>query len=229
MRFQATHKLVTYLLALAAFATLASTGSVSGTMALIFLGLVAASWTIDAGGPRAALFDRRLTLTRVLRGRRASCSERGVMARQLPEPDLVPVVDFVLVALAVKLCYRRNNRDDVHVFVLAFLLVLAAAALGGNFLFSFGFVAYVFAATWALVLFHLRREMEENYLVKHSAQAPSQKVGVARILASRRVVGAPFLAATGVVAWASPWAPSRPSRSCRAWARASSSARRAAR
>src|SRR5262249_9418541 len=61
------------------------------------------------------------------------------------------------------------------------------------------FIAYVLAATWALVLFHLRREMEENYLVKHSAQAPSQKVGVARILASRRVVGAPFLLATAAV------------------------------
>ena len=51
-----------------------------------------------------------------------------------------------------------------------------------------------------MILFHLRREMEENYLVKHSSQAPSQKVGVNRILNSRRVVGGPFLAATGVVA-----------------------------
>jgi hypothetical protein len=199
VRFQATHKLVTYLLVLAAFATLASTGAVSTKMALIFLGLCAVSWWIEAGGARAALFDRRIMVTRVLVGI-VLVERTWVMARQLPEPDLVPVVDFVLVALAVKLCYRRNNRDDVHVFVLSFLLVLAAAALGGNFLFSFGFVAYVLAATWALVLFHLRREMEENYLVKHSAQAPSQKVGVARILASRRVVGPPFLAATAVVA-----------------------------
>jgi transglutaminase-like putative cysteine protease len=199
MRFQATHKLVTYLLVLAAFAALASTGSVSRNMALLFLGLVAVSWRIDAGGPGAALFDRRLTLTRVLVGA-VLVQRTWVLARELPEPDLVPVVDFVLIALAVKLCYRRNNRDDVHVFVLAFLLVLAAAALGGNFLFTFGFAAYVLAATWALVLFHLRREMEENYLVKHSAQAPSQKVGVARILASRRVVGAPFFVATGAVA-----------------------------
>jgi transglutaminase-like putative cysteine protease len=199
VRFQATHKLVTYLLVLTAFATLASTGAVSGTMALLFLGMVAVSWLIEAGGAKAALFDRRLTLTRVIVGA-VLVQRTWVMARQLPEPDLVPVVDFVLVALAVKLCYRRNNRDDVHVFVLSFLLVLAAAALGGNFLFSLGFLAYVLAATWALVLFHLRREMEENYLVKHSAQAPSQKVGVARILASRRVVGAPFLVATGAVA-----------------------------
>jgi transglutaminase-like putative cysteine protease len=199
VRFQATHKLVTYLLVLSAFATLATTGTVSGWMALIFLGMVCVSWRIEAGGPKAAFFDRRLTLTRVLVGV-VLVDNTWILARQLPEPDLVPVVNFVLVALAVKLCYRRNNRDDVHIFVLSFLLVLAAAALGGNFLFTFGFVGYVMAATWALVLFHLRREMEENYLVKHSAQAPSQKVGVARILASRRVVGAPFLLATGAVA-----------------------------
>ena len=42
--------------------------------------------------------------------------------------------------------------------------------------------------------------MEENYLVKHSAQAPSQKVGVQRILGSRRVVGPAFFAATSLVA-----------------------------
>jgi transglutaminase-like putative cysteine protease len=199
VRFQATHKLVTYLLVLAAFATLATTGAVSGRMAMVFFALVGLSWRADAGSRKAALLDRGLTIMRVLVGA-LLVETTWVMARQLPEPDLVPVVDFVLVALAAKLFYRRNNRDDVHVFVLSFLLVLAAAALGGNFLFTFGFVAYVLAATWSLVLFHLRREMEENYLVKHSAQAPSQKVGVARILASRRVVGAPFLLATGAVA-----------------------------
>jgi transglutaminase-like putative cysteine protease len=199
VRFQATHKLVTYLLVLAAFATLASTGAVSPLMAFIFLFLVVVSWRIDGDGPKAALFDRRLTLTRIIVGA-VLVQRTWAMARRLPEPDLVPVVDFVLVALAVKLCYRRNNRDDVHVFVLAFLLVLAAAALGGNFLFALGFVFYVLVATWALVLFHLRREMEENYLVKHSAQAPSKKVGIERILASRRVVGGAFFVATGAVA-----------------------------
>jgi transglutaminase-like putative cysteine protease len=199
VRFQATHKLVTYLLVLAAFATLASSGAVSGGMAVLFLSLVSLSWRADAGSPRATILDRRITVVRVIVGA-VLVVNTWILARQLPEPDLVPVVDFLMVALAAKLFYRRNNRDDVHIFALAFLLVLAAAALGGNFLFSLGFVAYVLSATWALVLFHLRREMEENYLVKHSAQAPSQKVGVARILASRRVVGAPFLLATAGVA-----------------------------
>jgi transglutaminase-like putative cysteine protease len=199
VRFQATHKLVTYLLVLAAFATIATTGVVQPFTAISFLVLAAVSWRVDAGGRLAAVFDRGLPVMRVIVGA-VLVVITWVMARQLPEPDLGPVIEFVLIALQAKLFYRRNNRDDVHIFVLSFLLVLAAAALGGNFLFSLGFVAYVLAATWALVLFHLRREMEENYLVKHSAQAPSQKVGVARILASRRVVGVPFLLATAGVA-----------------------------
>src|SRR5204862_5299824 len=114
-------------------------------------------------------------------------------------PDLGPALNLVMFLLGYKLFYRRVNRDYLHIYVLSFLVVLAAAALAQSFLFALAFALYVVAATWALILFHLRREMEENYLVKHSAQAPSQKVGVARILNSRRIVGRPFFAATGAV------------------------------
>ena len=120
--------------------------------------------------------------------------------RRLPDPDLTPVLNLVMFLLAYKLFHRRANRDFLHVYILSFLIVLAAAAMAQSFLFAFAFALYVVLATWTLILFHLRREMEENYLIKHSSQAPSQKVGVNRILNSRRVVGGAFLAATGVVA-----------------------------
>jgi transglutaminase-like putative cysteine protease len=199
VRFQATHKLITYLLVLAAFGTLASTGVLPASTALAFLGLLVVSWGAEAGGRLASLLDRLATPLRVVIVALFALAAWAA-ARRLPEPDLLPVLQLVLLGLALKLFHRRNNRDDVHIFVLAFLLVIAAGALGGTFLFAAGFVLYVVVATWALILFHLRREMEENYLVKHSTQAVSQKVGVARILNSRRVVGAPFFAATGVVA-----------------------------
>jgi hypothetical protein len=41
-------------------------------------------------------------------------------------------------------------------------------------------VVYVIAATWALTLFHLRREMEDNYLLKHTDAAASAPVEVSR-------------------------------------------------
>jgi transglutaminase-like putative cysteine protease len=198
VRFQATHKLVTYLLVLAAFGTLASTGILPPGTALAFLGLLVVSWFAEPGGRLATLLDRLATPLRVVIVALFALAAWAA-ARRLPEPDLLPVLQLVLLGLGLKLFHRRNNRDDVHIFVLAFLLVIAAGALGGTFLFAMGFVLYVVLATWALVLFHLRREMEENYLVKHSTQAVSQKVGVARILNSRRVVGAPFFAATGLV------------------------------
>ena len=45
---------------------------------------------------------------------------------------------------------------------------------------------FVNASTWALILIHLRREMEDNFLVRHADGAASQPVQVARLLASRQ-------------------------------------------
>lgn len=199
MRFQATHKLITYLVVLAAFAALASSDVLPAATGLAFLGAWALSWAVDPGTRVAAMLDRAAIPLRL-----GVFAVFGVCAlevwRRLPEPDLGPVLTLILTLLAFKLFHRRGNRDYLHIYVLSFLLVLAASALAASFLFAAAFALYVVLATWTLILFHLRREMEENYLVKHSAQAPSQKVGVTRILNSRRVVGASFFAATGALA-----------------------------
>src|SRR6185312_11989534 len=168
MRFQAAHKLVTYLLVLAALAALATTQALSPRSAVVFLAVCLVSFGVDGGGRLAA--------------------------------DLVPAFDLVLALLGYKLLYRRTHRDYVHIYALSFLLVLVAATIAATFLFVATFAVYVVLGTWALILFHLRREMEENYLVRHSAQAPSQKVGIGRILGSRRVVGRAFFGATFGVA-----------------------------
>jgi len=199
MRFQATHKLMSYLLVLSALATLASSDALSALPAAAFLAVAALSWFSDAGSAPARIVDR---VALPLRGAVVAVFLLSAWQvwRRLPDPDLTPVLNLVMFLLAYKLFHRRANRDFLHVYILSFLLVLAAAAMAQSFLFAFTFALYVVLATWTLILFHLRREMEENYLIKHSSQAPSQKVGVNRILNSRRVVGGSFLAATGLVA-----------------------------
>ena len=199
MRFQATHKLMSYLLVLSALATLASSDALSALPALAFLAVGALSWFSDAGSATARVVDRlALPLRAAVLG--IFLLSAWQVWRRLPDPDLTPVLNLVMFLLAYKLFHRRVNRDFLHVYILSFLIVLAAAAMAQSFLFAVAFALYVVLATWTLILFHLRREMEENYLIKHSSQAPSQKVGVNRILNSRRVVGGSFLAATGVVA-----------------------------
>ena len=201
MRFQLAHKLVTYLLALAALAVVAATRSLSPVSALLFLAACAASFAVDPGNRIAAALDRAAVGVRVV--------ALAVFAlllwriwRHLPEPDYGPGFDLGLALLAYKTFYRRTHRDYVQILAFSFLLVLVASTLAASFAFVVAFAVYVTFAIWGLILFHLRREMEENYLVKHSAQAPSQKVGVGRILGSRRVVGGSFFVATGGVALA---------------------------
>jgi len=199
MRFAAAHKLVTYLLVLSALAAVAATGALSPVSALVFVAACALSFFVEGGSRAALVLDRASVAVRV-----AAVALLAAIGwrlwRRLPDPDVAPALDLVLALLGYKLFFRRIHRDYVHIAALTFLLVLVASTIAHNFVFIAAFAIYVVVAVWALILFHLRREMEENYLIKHSAQAPSQKVGVGRILGSRRVVGGTFFAATAGMA-----------------------------
>ncbi|HXJ21150.1 MAG TPA: transglutaminaseTgpA domain-containing protein [Polyangia bacterium] len=199
MRFQAAHKLVTYLLVLSSIAALATTRALGSASAAAFLAVCALSYFVDPGERAAAAVDRAGRWLRAVTGALLVLIVWRIW-RRMPDADLAPAFDLVLAVLGYKLLFRRSHRDYVQIYALTLLLVLVASTVTATFLFVAAFALYVVLATWALILFHLRREMEENYLVRHSAQAPSQKVGIARILGSRRVVGRDFFGATFLVA-----------------------------
>ena len=198
MRFHVVHKLMSYLLAVAAVGTLMSTGTVplSTTALLLVSGVM--SWFVEPG----------TTLGRLL-GRAGLVFNLGALAffglslfeviRSFPEPDLTPILNLVLFLLVYKLFHRRSNRDYLQLYILSFLVVLAGAWLAQTVLFVVGFAIYVVLATWTLILFHLRHEIEDNYLVKHLPESATEKVTAARVLNSRRVVGRSFFVATGLV------------------------------
>ncbi len=199
MRFRAVHKLMSYLLAAAALGTLLATGTVPVTTWLLLLVLGTLSWFVEAGTPMGQLLDRAGLVFNVVALAFFGLSLFEVI-ESFPEPELTPILNVVLFLLGYKLFHRRNNRDYLQIYILSFLVVLAAAWLAQSIVFVFGFVAYVVLATWTLILFHLRREIEDNYLIKHLPESGSEKVTAARVLNSRRVVGRPFFLATGLMA-----------------------------
>lgn len=199
MRFRLVHKLATFLLALTALLTLASSDVVPTlTVMLVALGFVL-GWNADPETRIGAWFERAAVgfniVTLLFLG-----SAVFQVARSFPDVDLLPFLNFVLFLLTLKLCQRRSNRDYLQVFVLSFLLMLAAAWLAVSVVFVVGFCVYVLLATWTLVLFHLRREIEENYIVRHASESHAEPVTATRVLNSRRVVGLSFFAVTGAVA-----------------------------
>jgi protein-glutamine gamma-glutamyltransferase len=199
MRFRLAHKLGTFLLAGTSLGTLAISGALpTPTLILVALGLVLA-WYADPETRLGRFFERLTTLSNVATLLFLASAVFQV-ARSFPDVDLLPFLNFVLFLVLLKLCQRRSNRDYLQVYVLSFLIMLAAAWLATSVVFIVGFAIYVLLATWTLVLFHLRREIEDNYIVRHANESHAEQVTATRVLNSRRVVGLPFFATTGAVA-----------------------------
>lgn len=201
MRFAATHKAVSYLMVGAAFLMLALTGELPILLLLLSAVGIVASYFFDPQGH--PLMMRRgytyawyavLALSAALL---FADSARG-------EPLWDSGTRFLCVFLVAKLWQRRSNTDYLQAYLASFLMILVASLLGTGALYAVCLLFYVVFSTWTLTLFHLRREMEENYLLKHlpgknGQAAESERVEVERILNSRRVVGSSFLIASGLV------------------------------
>lgn len=199
MRFRLAHKLVTFLLPAVAVATLGTSGEVFPPTLLVLVMIMIAAWFADPGTRLGFMLDRG-TLAITLGTIVFLAIAVFQVARSFPEVNLGPFLNFVLFLLGAKMCQRRSNRDHLQIFVLSFLVMLAAAWMATSIIFLLGFGLFVFLATWGLILFHLRREIEENYIIRHSSESRAEQVTADRVLSSRRVVGSAFFLGTGAIA-----------------------------
>jgi transglutaminase-like putative cysteine protease len=177
--------------ALAALGVLAvvSTASLSPwTNVLLVIGLAVAIATPESWQGKAALrhFATIAPLTLLLvQGTR-------LLAGRSP---LDVAVEFAALLQIVRLATRRGAAHDQQIIVLALLHFVAGTVLGGGLTYGICFLGFLVVAPGALVLSHLRREVEGNYR-QGARDRTGLPVDVPRILRSRRVVGRGFLATT---------------------------------
>ena len=104
-------------------------------------------------------------------------------------------VEFAAALQIVRLATRRGAAHDQQVIVLALLHLIAGTVLGTGLAYGLCFIGFLMVAPGALVLSHLRREVEGNYR-QGARDRTGLPVDVPRILRSRRVIGRQFLVAT---------------------------------
>ncbi len=76
--------------------------------------------------------------------------------------DILPAaVHFLILLMVVKLFHLQHRKDFLQLYAISLSELLAAAALTVDLWYAGVFVAYVFAAIWTLILYHLRNESEE--------------------------------------------------------------------
>lgn len=108
-------------------------------------------------------------------------------------PDPIPIiVEFAAGLQVIRLATRRGAAHDQQVILLALLHLIAGTVLGGGLAYGLSFVGFLILTPGALVLSHLRREVEGNYR-QGARDRTGLPVDVPRILRSRRVIGRPFL------------------------------------
>ena len=195
MRFAVAHKAATYLMVGFAYLGMVAGGGVAPLIALAgLIGLIGSWWW----EPPTIRFEKWSWAW-------ATASVFALVYSVLTSivtGDFLGVGAQFLIWLVVAKAYnRRAARDWQQMYLLAFLMLVAGSVLNADLTYGLCFLGFVIASTWALTLFHLRREMEDNLLVKHAADRASERVEVRRILDSKRIVGGRFFVGTGVLSF----------------------------
>jgi protein-glutamine gamma-glutamyltransferase len=193
MKFRTVHKMATYLMVCASLGALALGNNLSTPVLAVVLLATMISVFLPERREASMLWQTAWTVsTFVALG---LCIVEFLLRSEL----VLSTVNFLLFLLVNKLYNRRTGRDYLQLYVVTFMMVVAGSVLNIGISFALLFMVYIVATTWSLILFHLRREMEENYLIKHSSDSMSERVAVDRILNSRRIVGGKFLLGTSLV------------------------------
>ena len=189
MRFGFVHRIMTDALATLGVLALVLSGQFSrGVSAVILVGLAAALSVRESWQRHPAL--RHLDTAALL----------VVLAVQVARvlmdvPVLDVLIEFAAALQIIRLASRKGAAHDQQVIVLALLHLIAGTVLGGGLGYGLCFLGVLVVAPGALVLSHLRREVEGNYR-QGARDRTGLPVDVPRILRSRRVVGRSFLAVT---------------------------------
>ena len=196
MRFAAAHKAATYLMVSCAYVAMIAGGGVSPLIALAGLLGIAGSWWWE---PPLIKYER---WTWVWTTASIFALVYSVLTAIVTGDFLGVGAQFLVWLVVAKAYNRRAARDWQQLYLLAFLMLVAGSVLNPDLTYGLCFLGFVISTTWALTLFHLRREMEDNLLVKHAADRASERVEVRRILDSKRIVGGRFFAGTGALSLA---------------------------
>jgi transglutaminase-like putative cysteine protease len=189
MRFGVVHRVMTDTLAVLGLLALLTSGELDRTVAYVVLGVMAVALALperlqDRPAWRKAAVVAPLVLL-------------GVQVLRLAggESLLAASIEFAAGLQVLRLATRRGAAHDQQVIVLALLHLIAGTVLGSGLTYGLCFLGFLVVTPGALVLSHLRREVEGNYR-QGARDRTGLPVDVPRILRSRRVIGRQFLLLT---------------------------------
>ncbi len=190
MRFAATQKLLTFLMAAAAATPMILSGEVGLPVAVGFGVMLAAGWFLEP--PLVATVRYRQALAALMLAALLVQVVRMVGGAPVARAAL----EYALILLGLKLCGRNRFSDYQQIAVLSFMQVIGATIATFDVSYAVGFLLFVVLCPSVLALAHLRNEMEHRFRHEDTVEG---RVALRRLLASRRVVSGKFIIGTGLL------------------------------
>ena len=172
MKFDTYFRLTSYALIGSAFAALALTGEVDGLALLLYSLAFIGAFVADARG--------------VSRWRPQEWMWRVLVALYVPfligdalflSNRVLALVHLSLFASAVKLFQKKENRDWVFLYLIAFFQMLLAAGLTFNAVFVAALIAFIFFFISTLAAFEIRRtQLEVTELRPRKEEIPEEVI-----------------------------------------------------
>ncbi|MEZ4371594.1 MAG: DUF3488 and transglutaminase-like domain-containing protein [Polyangiaceae bacterium] len=186
MRFGLIHRIMTDALAALGLLSLITSGELGRGVSIVMLvGLLASMLVPERWQDRTPIRQLGVAAPILLLLTQAARLFLGAPVLQL-------AIEFAAALQIVRLATRRGAAHDQQVIVLALLHLIAGTVLGTGLAYGLCFLGFLVVAPGALVLSHLRREVEGNYR-QGARDRTGLPVDVPRILRSRRVIGKQFL------------------------------------
>ena|GEM_PF-112437 len=197
LSFLQLHKLCTYLLAAVGFLALLIPNILSPLMWVVVGVAVIVSWRFEPPAIQHPFY--RQTWTQITVALFVG-SLLLTVVRVFSEPIIVGA--YLLSLLQINKLYNRSERRDyLHIYLISFLMLTLGSVLNIELSYAVLFLLYVVFATWALMMLHLRRELEDTQLTRHEEEwGEGEQVGVAQILQSRSLIRGSLLAYTSAMA-----------------------------
>jgi transglutaminase-like putative cysteine protease len=189
MRFGVVHRVMTDTLAVLGLLALLTSGELDRAVSYAVIAAMAAALALPERFQDRPLW-RKISVA-------APLVLLGVEILRLAggQSLLAASIEFAAGLQVLRLATRRGAAHDQQVIVLALLHLIAGTVLGSGLAYGLCFLGFLIVTPGALVLSHLRREVEGNYR-QGARDRTGLPVDVPRILRSRRVIGRQFLLLT---------------------------------
>lgn len=189
MSFAHLHKVITYLFVGLGLLALSIGPHLSVVTELAIAIAFGASWFVEGTRIRGTAWIRGWTVALV--GFLFLQVGRGFLGGS----PLGLALEFTAFLQISRLFNRRGAKEHQQAGAIALLHLIAATVLSTEIAYAFVFAGFLIVAPWILTLGHLRAEIEAS----HPA-ASKDPEALARVLASKQLIGARYLGATAALA-----------------------------